>query len=108
MDGSPKLTRQALADEMVDLYALSPGRALKMVNLVVDGIARALADARVVELRGIGTFRWYMRRPTRRRHPGSGEMVEVPARPFLRFVAAKALRKGGSGAGSGRGRKDSK
>jgi integration host factor subunit beta len=60
-------------------------QAAKVTNIVLDGIAAAIASGLTVELRGLGTFSLRERRRRKARNPRTGEAVSVPARKVIVF-----------------------
>ena len=64
----------------------------KVVNVILDEIAAALARGDRVELRGFGAFSVRHRDSRKGRNPRTGEPVEVPAKSVPFFKAGKELR----------------
>jgi integration host factor subunit beta len=64
----------------------------RIVAVVFDRIAAALARGDRVELRGFGTFSPRARGGRAARNPRNGERVAVPDRTFPHFRAGKGLR----------------
>jgi len=55
-------------------------------------ISYCLLSNEEVKISGLGTFIWQHRRQSRRRHPVSGESVNVSEKWILRFRPVKKLR----------------
>lgn len=64
----------------------------RVVNVILDEIADALAKGDRVELRGFGAFSVREREARKGRNPRTGEPVEVPAKTVPFFKAGKELR----------------
>ena len=78
-----------LAEENPDLKAEDLER---VVGVVLDEIAEALADGHRVELRGFGAFSVRQRKARKGRNPRTGEPVEVTAKTVPFFRPGKELR----------------
>jgi integration host factor subunit beta len=78
-----------LADANPHLYMRDVER---IVAVVFNQIAAALARGDRVELRGFGTFSPRARSGRAARNPRNGEPVAVPDRTFPHFRAGKELR----------------
>jgi integration host factor subunit beta len=64
----------------------------KIVAVILDEIAEALAEGNRVELRGFGAFSVRERSPRVGRNPRTGEKVEVKAKRVPFFRPGKELR----------------
>jgi len=62
------------------------------VKMILDAMAKSLAEGRRIEIRGFGSFGLNYRPPRTGRNPKSGEKVQVPAKPVPHFKAGKELR----------------
>jgi len=62
------------------------------VKMVLDAMAKALAEGQRIEIRGFGSFGLNYRPPRTGRNPKSGEKVLVPAKKVPHFKAGKELR----------------
>ena len=78
-----------LADENPDLKAED---LEKVVGIILDKIADALANGDRVELRGFGAFSVRQRKARIGRNPRTGETVEVDAKAVPFFRPGKELR----------------
>lgn len=78
-----------LAEENPDLKAEDLER---VVGVVLDEIAEALANGHRVELRGFGAFSVRQRKARKGRNPRTGEPVEVTAKTVPFFRPGKELR----------------
>jgi len=62
------------------------------VKMILDAMAKSLAEGRRIEIRGFGSFGLNYRPPRTGRNPKSGERVQVPAKHVPHFKAGKELR----------------
>lgn len=64
----------------------------RIVTVILEEIAQALAEGNRVELRGFGAFSVRERKPRVGRNPRTGEKVEVDAKTVPFFRPGKELR----------------
>jgi integration host factor subunit beta len=62
------------------------------VKMILDAMAKSLAQGQRIEIRGFGSFGLNYRPPRTGRNPKSGEKVLVPAKHVPHFKAGKELR----------------
>ncbi len=62
------------------------------VKMILDAMAKSLAQGQRIEIRGFGSFGLNYRPPRTGRNPKSGEKVQVPAKYVPHFKAGKELR----------------
>ena len=60
--------------------------------MILDAMAKSLAQGQRIEIRGFGSFGLNYRPPRTGRNPKSGEKVQVPAKYVPHFKAGKELR----------------
>jgi nucleoid DNA-binding protein len=53
---------------------------------------RALVQGHPVALTNIGTLEPFLKKPTRYRHPETGEMATTPRRKHVRFILSPSLK----------------
>jgi integration host factor subunit beta len=70
------------------------------VDAMLEGICRALAEGRRVELRGFGAFSVRTRKARKGRNPRTGAPVNVASKRVPFFKPGKELRAAVDGAGS--------
>jgi nucleoid DNA-binding protein len=63
-----------------------------ILDVMVTLMANRLRAGEELRVRGLGTFYWQKRKATRRRHPTSGELIEVPEKHVLRFRPVGSLK----------------
>jgi len=68
-------------------------KARKLTTLIIEALAAALAEGRVIELRGLGTLEPRERKKKTMRNPKTGEPVNVPARRAIFFSPGRTLKK---------------
>ena len=59
--------------------------------MILEAMAKSLAQGQRIEIRGFGSFRLNYRPPRVGRNPKTGEKVEVPAKYAPHFKAGKEL-----------------
>lgn len=62
------------------------------VKMILDAMAKSLAQGHRIEIRGFGSFGLNYRPPRVGRNPKSGDKVQVPAKYVPHFKAGKELR----------------
>ena len=87
------MIKSELIDTLANEHAhLTRAEVERVVNLVLDGMTRSLADGGRVELRGFGAFSVRSRPARTGRNPRTGESVQVPAKSVPFFKSGKELR----------------
>ncbi|MEO0981335.1 MAG: integration host factor subunit beta [Pseudomonadota bacterium] len=87
------MLRSELIDKLAQEYQhLRREDVERIVEVILDQIASALARGDRVELRGFGAFSVRQRDARKGRNPRTGEAVEVPAKSVPFFKAGKELR----------------
>jgi integration host factor subunit beta len=86
-----KLTRDVMAQQIADQAELSLLDARHILEIILDGIVRALRSGDKVEIRGFGSFRTRTRKPHLGRNPRTGAAVSIPPRVVPHFKASKEL-----------------
>ena len=59
------------------------------VKMILDAMAKSLAEGQRIEIRGFGSFGLNYRPPRTGRNPKSGEKVQVPAKYVPHFKAGR-------------------
>jgi len=73
-----KLTKADIIDKIYDANRISRKDIHKIIDIVFEEIKRGLAEDKVVELRGFGTFEIRLRKGRQRaRNPKTGEIFPV-------------------------------
>ena len=62
------------------------------VKMIIDAMAKNLANGQRIEIRGFGSFDLNYRPPRIGRNPKSGEKVKVPEKYVPHFKAGKEMR----------------
>lgn len=87
------MIKSELIDTLANEHAhLTRAEVERVVNLVLDGMTRSLAEGGRVELRGFGAFSVRNRPARTGRNPRTGESVQVPAKSVPFFKSGKELR----------------
>jgi integration host factor subunit beta len=87
-----KFVRSDIETLLINKAELGTVQAAAVTNIVLDGIAAAIAAGLTVELRGLGTFDIRERRGRKARNPRTGETVSVPAHRVIYFKPAGKLK----------------
>jgi integration host factor subunit beta len=87
-----KFIRSDIETLLRNKAALDTAQAAAAINIVLDGIAAAIAGGLTVELRGLGTFGLLVCRERKARNPRTGEAVSVPAHRVIYFKPAGKLK----------------
>jgi len=66
--------------------------AREVIDLFLDEIASELIRSGRVEFRGFGSFTVEDRKAKRVRHPGTGRLIQIPARREVEFRGGKSLK----------------
>ena len=72
---------------------LTKADVLRVLDGVLDQVARSLKKGEPVKLVDFGTFQVSRRRARAAHNPHTGQAMRVPARRWPRFAAGKGLRK---------------
>ncbi len=86
------LTKMSLVEAVAKAVDLPRGEAEHMVELIFDGIVRALRAGDKIEIRGFGSFRTRQRRGRIGRNPKTGERVDVPPKQIPYFKPSTDLK----------------
>src|SRR5262245_34718528 len=92
-DDSPRLlTKMSLVDAVAEAVDLPRREAAHIVELIFDGIVRALRSGDKVEIRGFGSFRTRQRRGRIARNPKTGQRVDVHPKQIPYFKPSTDLK----------------
>jgi nucleoid DNA-binding protein len=72
---------------------LTKADVLRVLDGVLDQVARSLKKGEPVKLVDFGTFLVIRRQPRAAHNPATGQPMRVPGRRWPRFAAGKGLRK---------------
>jgi len=72
---------------------LTKADVLRVLDGVLEQVARSLKKGEPVKLVDFGTFLVIRRKPRPAHNPATGEPMRVPGRRWPRFAAGKGLRK---------------
>jgi len=95
-----KLTKADLKLEIARAVANSHKEANGLIEIILDGMVRALREGDRVEIRRFGTFTTRARAPRRGRNPLTKAQVDVPAKRVPNFRPSRELRALPDGAGA--------
>ena len=86
------MTKQDLTEEITQAIKVSKREAEDILNMILDGMVRALRKGDRIEVRGFGTFGTHMRAARKGRNPRTGVPVEVPQKRVPHFKPSEALK----------------
>ena len=86
------LTKASLIEAVSRAAEVSLKGSAAIVELILDGMVRAIRAGDKVELRGFGSFGTRQRKPRTGRNPKTGTSVSVPARRIPFFKASRELK----------------
>jgi len=81
-----------LIDQLYEENNLTKRECREAIDTVVDAITEAVAEGEEVRLVDFGTFKPSPRKETVKRHPQTGEEIEVPAKVVPKFSPGKGFR----------------
>ena len=85
------MTKAELVTQVALKTELTKQQTAEVVDLLLEGIIKALQAGDKVELRGFGSFRRRDRRPRLGRNPKTGEVIAVSAQSVPFFKTGKML-----------------
>ncbi|MEE4136484.1 MAG: HU family DNA-binding protein [Desulforhopalus sp.] len=86
------MLKKDLVDKVSSELAMHKQDVGLAVDILLDTMARALAEERRIELRGFGSFAVRERKPRSTKNPRTGKMMEIPDRKTLHFTMSKSLK----------------
>src|SRR3978361_2036991 len=87
------MTKSELIAKLAARYPQPVAKDARLaVKMILDAMAKSLADGQRIEIRGFGSFGLNYRPPRTGRNPKSGEKVQVPQKFVPHFKAGKELR----------------
>jgi integration host factor subunit beta len=86
------MNRSDLVNQLAEHGQLSGRRAEQVVNLILDAMAKALAEGERIEVRNFGSFVSKSYRARHGRNPRTGSHIDVPAKRLPTFKVGKELR----------------
>jgi len=86
------MNKSDLVDSVVEQTGMMKKDCDKVVNIIIDSIAGALAKGDRVQLVGFGTFEVRERKAREGRNPSTGEAIKIAASKVPAFKAGKALK----------------
>jgi len=92
------MNKSEMAEKLAKKCDISQSKALECVNAIFESkpghgiIATELDAGRKVQLGGFGTFDSKRRSARKGRNPATGETIEIAAKKYATFKAAKGLK----------------
>jgi nucleoid DNA-binding protein len=87
----PKFTRNGIQAIMI-AAGIKPEQARTLTDRIIEAMTAALAEGKVIELRGFGTFEIKERKAYKARNPKTGEPMIAPARHRVLFRPGQELK----------------
>ena len=86
------MTKTDIAEKIaleLDIYKIE---ARKILEILLDKMIEALKNGEKIEIRGLGSFNVKERKPMRRRHPSSKQIITIPGQKVVKFIPGKDLK----------------
>ena len=88
------MVKQDLVDTLVKAFpGISKQDMLSVVDSLFQGMAQALMQGKIIDLRGVGRFKTKERGPAKGRNPKTKTAVHMPKRWVVHFKPAESLSK---------------
>ncbi len=88
-----KMTKAEIVDKISDSTGLAKKNVHDVIDLMLGQVKDALADDRIIELRGFGTFEIRTRKGRdKARNPKTGQTVKVDDHGVVNFRPGKELK----------------
>lgn len=81
-----------LVKEITNEVDVTAEKAGKIINVIFDAIADAMEKGDSYNQDRFGTFKVVKRAPRKGRNPQTGEVVDIPAKSAVKFVASGKLK----------------
>lgn len=86
------MTKADLTEEIARTVEIPKAEAKRVIEVILDGMVRALRKGERVELRGFGSFSTHVRAPRRGHNPSTGAPIDVAAKRVPSFRPSRELR----------------
>jgi nucleoid DNA-binding protein len=87
------LTRKELIEELGARCGITVTQAESILRNIQHIVYDKLRSREAVHWHGFGSFSVFEAKPTKRRNPRTGEMMQLPAHPRVKFQAGEELRR---------------
>jgi nucleoid DNA-binding protein/histone H3/H4 len=88
-----KLNQGQLAAAIADKFNLQLAETGRIIDFLIDQVARDLRAGRRTYFRGFASFVKKIRPGRKYRHPKTGEIIQLPPRPYVDFTVSPAFLK---------------
>ncbi len=85
------MNKAELISAIAEKSGLSKANAKKALDAFMDAVTDALAKGDRVSLVGFGTWKVAMRQARKGRNPRTKEVITIPAKKVVKFVAGSGL-----------------
>jgi len=96
------MTQTELIEKVAKEQELSKAKAEKVVKAVLSAIGEAISKGEEVRLSELGVFKLGQRSERKGRNPRTGEIITIPPRKVVKFVAIKHIREAVNTVGAGK------
>ena len=96
------MTQTELIEKVAKEQELSKAKAEKVVKAVLSAIGEAISKGEEVRLSELGVFKLGQRSERKGRNPRTGEILTIPPRRVVKFVATKHIREAVNIVGAGK------
>ena len=86
------MTQTELIEKVAKEQELSKAKAEKVVKAVLSAIGEAISKGEEVRLSELGVFKFGHRSERKGRNPKTGEIITIPPKRVVRFIATKHIR----------------
>ena len=86
------MTVTDLVNYLSDKTMIKKGDCEIIVDVILDGIKKGIKEDGGIKLRGIGSIRTIIREEHVAKNPKTGEMVNVPARRYMKFLPSRLFK----------------
>ena len=96
------MTQTELIEKIAKEQELSKAKAEKVVKAVLSAIGEAISKGEEVRLSELGVFKLGQRSERKGRNPRTGEIITIPPKKVVRFLANKHIREAVNTVGAGK------
>jgi len=96
------MTQTELIEKVAKEQELSKAKAEKIVKAVLSAIGEAISKGEEVRLSELGVFKLGQRSERKGRNPRTGEILTIPPKRVVKFVATKHIREAVNTVGAGK------
>lgn len=87
------MNKTELTKILAEKAELPQAKTLKIIEIILEQITKALKNKKVVTFVGFGSFKVVKRAARQGRNPRTGKLLKIPAANALKFRPGKSLKK---------------